>query len=209
MSRGLFITLEGSDGSGKTTQIEYIKKFFTEKNIPVVLSREPGGTNIGEQLRQVALDKKNSEMTAATEMLIYAAARAQHVSEKILPAIERGDVVICDRFVDSSIAYQGYGRDLGDIVEKINSYATGGIRPDITFFMDIDPGEGRARIGKSARDRLESEKAEFYYKVCEGYRELCKKEPERIIRIDAAKSIDDIRREIAMHLNNACGKFGI
>jgi len=196
MPKGIFITLEGPDGSGKSTQVENIKSYFANKRREVVVSREPGGTLISEKLRSIVLDNANAEMDDITEMFIYAAARAQHVAEKIRPALERGAVVICDRFVDSSIAYQGYGRNLGNQVSEVNRYATGGLEPDITFFMDLDPEVGRARIDKDVRDRLEQQKLDFYYRVYEGYKALCDKYPERVVRIDASKTIDEIKEDI-------------
>ena len=199
---GIFITLEGPDGSGKSTQVENIKEFFTKAGRDVVVSREPGGTPISEKLRGIVLDEDHSEMDDVTEMFIYAAARAQHVAEKIKPALESGAVVVCDRFVDSSIAYQGYGRGLGDQVEEVNRYATSGLEPNVTFFMDLDPEIGRSRIGKDVRDRLEQQKMDFHYRVYEGYKALAAKYPERIMRIDAAKTIDEIKAEIETKLSS-------
>lgn len=200
--KGIFITLEGPDGSGKSTQVENIKEFFTKAGREVVVSREPGGTPISEKLRGIVLDADHSEMDDVTEMFIYAAARAQHVAEKIKPALESGAVVVCDRFVDSSIAYQGYGRGLGDQVEEVNRYATSGLEPNVTFFMDLDPEIGRSRIGKDVRDRLEQQKMDFHYRVYEGYKALAAKYPERIMRIDAAKTIDEIKAEIETKLSS-------
>lgn len=200
--KGIFITLEGPDGSGKSTQVENIKEFFTKAGRDVVVSREPGGTPISEKLRGIVLDEDHSEMDDVTEMFIYAAARAQHVAEKIKPALESGAVVVCDRFVDSSIAYQGYGRGLGDQVEEVNRYATSGLEPNVTFFMDLDPEIGRSRIGKDVRDRLEQQKMDFHYRVYEGYKALAAKYPERIMRIDAAKTIDEIKAEIETKLSS-------
>ncbi|EUC53339.1 MULTISPECIES: dTMP kinase [Mogibacterium] len=200
--KGIFITLEGPDGSGKSTQVENIKEFFTKAGRDVVVSREPGGTPISEKLRGIVLDADHSEMDDVTEMFIYAAARAQHVAEKIKPALESGAVVVCDRFVDSSIAYQGYGRGLGDQVEEVNRYATSGLEPNVTFFMDLDPEIGRSRIGKDVRDRLEQQKMDFHYRVYEGYKALAAKYPERIMRIDAAKTIDEIKAEIETKLSS-------
>ena len=203
--RGLFITLEGGDGAGKSTQIRNIERFFTERGFAVMLTREPGGTSISEKLREILLDKDNSEMTDVTEMLIYAASRAQHVRERIIPALERGEVVICDRFTDSSVAYQGFGRGLGSMVSEVNERATGGLRPDITFWMDIDPAVGRERAGRTGElDRLESEKLDFHYRLREGYRALAEAEPERIKRIDASASVEAISVEIYAYLERLC-----
>lgn len=196
MERGYFITLEGTDGVGKTTQIGLLKDFLEDNGHTVYVTREPGGTSISEKLREILLDKRNSEMTDTTEMMIYAASRAQLVAEKIAPALARGEVVICDRFVDSSVAYQGYGRALGDVVSTVNRYAIKGLEPDVTFFLDLDPEVGRARIGKDVQDRLEQEKREFFDKVHEGYLDLCRKYPERMIRIDASLSIDEMQKSI-------------
>ena len=196
--RGLFITLEGGDGSGKSTQIRNIERFFAEKGLVVMQTREPGGTIISEKLREILLDTENTEMEAVTEMFIYAAARAQHVREKVIPALERGEIVICDRFVDSSLAYQGFGRELGDAVEVINSYAIGPYMPDVTFLMKLDPNEGKHRIqeNRDTQDRLEHEKLAFHRKVYKGYLELEKRYPDRILGIDASRGIDEIRDEI-------------
>lgn len=206
--KGLFITLEGGDGAGKTTQIEYIEKFFKDKNCVVVRTREPGGTRISETLRNILLDKQNTEMEDVTEMMIYAAARSQSVREFIEPALKRGEVIICDRFVDSSIAYQGYGRGLGNMVADVNSYATGGLIPDITFWLDIDPEKGCARAaGTGEPDRLERENPDFHYRVYEGYKRIAEKEPDRVKRIDAAGSVEDIKNEIRAYLEEIYVKW--
>ncbi|MBQ6623112.1 MAG: dTMP kinase [Mogibacterium sp.] len=208
--RGLFITLEGGDGAGKSTQIRNIESFFDKKGLVVVHTREPGGTAISEKLRDILLDAKNLEMNAVTEMLIYAAARAQHVREFVRPALEEGKIVICDRFVDSSIAYQAYGRDLGDMVAEVNSYAIDGLMPDITFWMDIDPKEGKERVSKMGDfDRLEMEKLDFHYKVRGGYQALAEQNPERIKRIDASKAVDEISRDIEIYLEELCRRKGL
>lgn len=200
MSRGIFITLEGPDGAGKTTQIQMMKEYLEGLGKTVLLTREPGGTGISEKLREILLDKENAEMSDTTEMMIYAAARAQHVAERIRPALERGEVVICDRFVDSSVAYQGYGRGLGDAVQEVNRYATDGLEPDRTFFMDLDPAIGCGRIGKDVQDRMEREKLDFHYRVYEGYLKIWQANPHRVIRLDASRSIDTIQSEIRKHL---------
>ena len=208
--KGLFITLEGGDGAGKSTQIRNIERFFQRKGLVFVHTREPGGTPISEKLRNILLDNENSEMDPVTEMMIYAASRAQNVREKILPAIERGDIVICDRFVDSSVAYQAYGRQLGGMVEEVNRHATGGLVPDITFWMDIDPEAGKARAAKAGDlDRLELEKMDFHYRVYEGYRRIAEKDPDRVKRIDAADTVDNIRDHIYECLEELCRSKGI
>lgn len=196
MARGLFISIEGPDGSGKSTQLNNIKRFFQEKGIETIFTREPGGTVIGERIREILLDKSHIEMDPMTEAMLYAAARAQHVSQVIKPAIAEGKVVVCDRFVDSSIAYQGYGRQLGDSVEIINSYAVAGLMPDITILMKLDPSIGKNRIGSRDQDRLELEKDAFHAAVFEGYLALERKYPDRIVGIDASRTIEDIKCDI-------------
>lgn len=211
MSRGIFITMEGGDGAGKSTQIKNIKEYFEEKGYDVVVTREPGGTSISEKLREILLDKENSEMEPVTEMLIYAAGRAQIVRELIVPAVEGGSVVICDRFVDSSIAYQAYGRELGDQVALVNSYATAGLEPDITFFMDIDPELGRTRIGtgRKAYDRLELEKMDFHRRVYEGYIRLWEENRDRIVRIDASQPVEAVSADIHAALDRFLEAAGL
>ncbi len=206
MQKGLFITFEGPDGSGKTTQIERLKAFLNEKGYDAVLTREPGGTAIGEKLREIVLDKNNTEMDYMTEALLYAAARAQHVAQVIKPALEAGRTVICDRFMDSSIVYQGYGRKLGDCVRIINEYAVRGCFPDITFLLKLDPAVGKRRIRADEQDRLELERLEYHKAVFRAYEELEKQYPERIIGIDAGGSIDEIGREIREHIGSLLGR---
>lgn len=198
--KGIFISIEGPDGSGKSTQIENIKEFFTQRNIDFVFTREPGGTDIGEKIRDILLDNNNSEMDYMTEALLYAAARAQDVAEVIRPALEAGKVVLCDRFVDSSIAYQGYGRGLGSAVESINSYAVCECMPDITFLLKLDPNIGKHRIREELQDRLEAEKEDFHSEVYRGYLELEERFPDRICGIDAARSIEEIKADIYLRL---------
>ena len=162
-------------------------------------AREPGGTTVAEAIRELILDPAYPEMTAKTEMILYAAARAQHVEEKVLPALQAGKVVLSDRYVDSSIAYQAYGRGLGDMVAQVNAIATGGLVPDLTVFLDLPPAVGMARKQQEENhelDRLEQEKLEFHQKVYEGYDALCKKEPERICRIDASGTIEEVFGQI-------------
>ena len=196
MKKGLFISVEGPDGSGKSTQIKNIRAFFEDKGIDIVFIREPGGTPIGEDIRKIILDRDNREMCEMTEAMLYAAARAQHVREVIRPALEEGKTVICDRFVDSSIAYQGYGRRLGEAVRIINDFAVDGCMPDVTFLFKMDPRIGRRRISAEKQDRLEMEQDDFHVRTFEGYLSLEKKYPERIVGIDASRGIDEIRADI-------------
>jgi len=208
--RGLFITLEGGDGAGKSTQIRNIEEFFTDRGFTVTHTREPGGPPISEKLRDILLDTHNTEMDPVTEMLIYAAARAQHVKETVIPALERGEIVICDRYVDSSIAYQGFGRKLGPMVEEVNRHATGGLMPDITIWLDIDPETGKARAsGDKGPDRLDLESSDFHGRVREGYAYIAENEPERFRRIDATGSVEEIRGRIYECLETLCGARGI
>lgn len=200
MERGYFISFEGVDGSGKSTQIRKLKIFLEEKGYQVVLTREPGGTDIGEKIRNIILDPTNKNMSYMTEALLYAASRAQHVEEVIRPAVEAGKIVICDRFVDSSIAYQGYGRCLGESVDIINRYAVADCIPDITFLMKVKPKIGNDRIRGREKDRIEMETAEFYRRVYDGYEKLEKCFPERIIGIDASQSIEKIEEDVMKHI---------
>jgi len=190
--------MEGPDGSGKTTQIELLKEYFLNKGYEVIITREPGGTQISEKIRDIILDVNNKALSNMTEALLYAASRAQHVEEKIKPALENGKIVISDRFVDSSIVYQGYARGIGiDIVESINNFAIQGFMPDITFFFDIEPEFAMKRKAKQkSLDRLEQEHILFHNKVYEGYKILLKKYPKRIKSIDARQSIDNIFEQI-------------
>lgn len=199
---GLFITMEGPDGSGKSTQIALLKQYLEEKGYETILSREPGGTEISEKIRSVILDKENASMGYMTELLLYSAARAQLIEEVIKPALESGKAVICDRFVDSSAVYQGIGRNLGvDLVYHVNEYAIQGIMPDITFFIDIEAAEGiRRKKNQAQLDRMELESLAFHEKVAEGYRALAQRFPERIKRIDGMMSIEQIHARIIKEL---------
>lgn len=201
MSNGYFISFEGVDGSGKSTQISKLKEYLEAGGYEVVLSREPGGTDIGEQIRSVILDPKNEGMTAVTEALLYAASRAQHVHDVIAPAVKAGRIVICDRFVDSSIAYQQYGRELGECVRIINGYAIDGWMPDLTFLLKVKPDVGGDRIGSREKDRIELEDRSFHEAVYQGYESLQEEFPERIVGIDAARSVEEIFAEIKGHMD--------
>lgn len=204
MSKGLFITVEGIDGSGKSTQIQLIEIFLKEKGYDVLLLREPGGTSIGEKIRSIILDAKNKEMADTTEMLLYAAARAQIVKEIIKPAIEAGKAVICDRFIHSSYVYQGYGRGIElKMIELVNSVAMGDVFPNITFFFDITPKEAlKRRSNRGEFDRIEMENMDFYERVYEGYKDLAKKYPEVIKTIDARGSVEEVFEQVRGVLAN-------
>ncbi len=209
MEKGIFISIEGPDGSGKSTQIENIKRFFDNKNIRVIYTREPGGTAIGERIRDILLDKACTEMDYMAEAMLYAASRAQHVAQLIKPALAEGKVVICDRFVDSSLAYQGVGRQLGESVEIINQYAVAGCMPDVTFLMKMDPNKGKNRIHKDHRDRLDDEKVTFHRCVYQGYLELEQKYPDRIVGIDASRSVEEIKEEICAKLEEVLNRVSL
>lgn len=192
----MFITLEGPEGSGKTTAVEIAVKKLQEMGYEIVRTREPGGTPIAEQIRNVILDKANTNMDPRTEALLYAASRRQHLVEKVWPAIKEGKVVICDRYLDSSLAYQGGARGLGiDNVLNVNLFATENTWPDLTLLFDIDPNIGLSRIAaNSSREvnRLDLEKIEFHQKVRESFLYLAKKYPERFIVIDASQSREKV-----------------
>lgn len=196
--KGLFISIEGADGSGKSTQIEKLKSYLENHNYEFVFTREPGGTVISESIRDIILNKDFMEMSDMTEALLYAASRAQHVEQYIKPLLDEGKIVICDRFVDSSVVYQGHARGLGiDNVEQINKYATGGLEPDITILLDIDAEEGlKRKKDQRELDRLELQKLDFHKKTCEGYRKLAELHSHRIKVIDASESVENIHREI-------------
>jgi dTMP kinase len=196
MRRGIFITFEGPDGAGKTTQIHRLRDYLTSKGTDLVLTREPGGTRIGEKIREIILDPEYQEMADLTEALLYASSRAQHVAEVIFPALKSGKTVICDRFMDSSIAYQGYGRKLGEKVRIINEIAVLGLIPDLTFLLLVDPGEGRRRISDGFLDRLELEEMQYHEEVYRGYMELAAQNTERMIVIDGSLKIDEISVKI-------------
>jgi len=192
--KGLFITLEGPDGSGKSTVARLLADYLREKGYDVLTTREPGGTKISEDIRNIILDTKNTNMSYVTEALLYAASRAQHVYQKIKPAKEEGKIIICERFVLSSLVYQGIGRGLGiENVKAINDFAIQGVEPDVTLFFDIPPEVGLKRKNRRDRgDRLEREKLEFHKQVYEGYLSLIKLYEGKIILIDATKTKEDI-----------------
>ncbi|MFQ8601878.1 MAG: dTMP kinase [Anaerovoracaceae bacterium] len=205
MDKGCFISFEGMDGSGKSTQIEKLKIYLENKGFEVILTREPGGTSIGEKLRDIILDSANTEMTALTETFLYAASRAQHIEEVIRPAVEAGKIVICDRFVDSSIAYQGYGRNLLDIVKSINEHAVCGCMPDKTFFLNVSPDVSSHRMQGRKKDRIELEKESFHNTVHRGYKTIAELFPDRIVEIDASEAIENIFDEIVKNVNKILG----
>lgn len=191
---GIFITMEGPDGSGKTTQIEMLKTYLESKGYDIVITREPGGTVISEAIRAIILNKEYQEMSHMTELLLYASARAQLVNQVIKPALAEGKAVICDRFVESSAVYQGIGRGLGvSTVYEVNNYALGDVKPRLTIFMDIDADEGiKRKENQTELDRMEMEDLSFHKRVVEGYRQLAQLYPERIFPVDATLPIEEI-----------------
>lgn len=195
----MFITFEGGEGAGKSTAIKRIVEKLTSEGYEIVLTREPGGTPIAEEIRNVILDKKNTAMDPRTEALLYAASRRQHLVEKVIPALKEGKLVLCDRFIDSSLAYQGGARGIGiDNVYNMNLFATEGMLPDLTILFDIKPEEGLARIAANSQrevNRLDVEKLAFHNKVRDSFNELAKKFPERFVIIDASKSPDEVFEE--------------
>lgn len=211
--RGIFITLEGGEGAGKTTAIRLLQQELELTEKKVMVTREPGGILIAERIREVILDMNHTAMDARTEALLYAAARRQHLVEKVIPALERGEIVICDRFVDSSLVYQGYARGLGmEAVWEINQFAIQDTMPDLTFWLDINPEDGLARIAAHRTDeinRLDQEQLPFHQKVHEGYEYLAQQRQERIIRIDAAQSPQEIVKQMLENLRERTRIFTI
>ncbi|KWW12477.1 MULTISPECIES: dTMP kinase [Peribacillus] len=212
MKRGIFITMEGPEGAGKTTITHMLGKALQEEGYQVLLTREPGGVPIAEQIREVILNKENTAMDPRTEALLYAAARRQHLVEVVMPELDRGGIVLCDRFIDSSLAYQGHARGL-DIEEvySINKFAIGGMMPDATFFFDIDPGEGLRRIqsnGEREVNRLDLEALDFHKKVCEGYQLIMNRWQDRFIIVDAGRTIEEVFEETKAGLLNLLKESG-
>ncbi|MBC3061429.1 dTMP kinase [Staphylococcus hominis] len=187
-----FITFEGSEGSGKTTVLNQINKLLSE-NYNVISTREPGGVSTGEEIRNILLDGENIDIR--TEALLFAASRREHLVEKVIPALKNNKVVLCDRYIDSSLAYQGYARGIGiEEVKKINEFAINGLYPDLTIYLDIDAEVGRERILKNQRsqNRLDKETLTFHQKVIEGYKTLIKTNPERFKVVDATQNIESV-----------------
>lgn len=195
----MFITFEGPDGSGKTTQISLLATYLEQQGFSVVTTREPGGTRIGDQIRDCLHDVRNVEMSASAEILLYSASRAQLVREIIRPALSAGSVVLCDRYADSTIAYQGYGRGLDlDDLHYITRFATDELVPDITFLLDLDARDGinRRTTGGEEMNRMDLQEASFYRRVREGYQALAAAEPDRWVTVDANRDVDEIQRDI-------------
>ena len=196
--RGIFITIEGPDGSGKTTALQQVvPRLQQEMNRKVVATREPGGSPIAEKIRSLILDPSHTDMDSRTEALLYAASRRQHLIEKVLPVLESGDVIFCDRFVDSSIAYQGYARGIGEEgIREINQFATEGIEPDVTLYIDVPAEVGiqriHANLDEREYNRLDQEKLAFHEKVRASYLHLAQANPERIVVVDGTMSRESV-----------------
>ncbi len=201
MGKGLFITFEGVDGCGKTTQINLLSEYLKERGYEVLLTREPGSKGLGEKLREILLNY-DGEVSDRCESFLFLADRAQHIDIIVNPAVNTGKIVLCDRHTDSTVAYQGYGRGLNiDTINHLNSLATNGKKPDLTFIFDIDTKTSMQRVGKN-QDRMESAGIEFQTRVRNGYLEIAKQEPERVKVIDSTKSIEEIHKNVIDIIKN-------
>jgi dTMP kinase len=204
----MLITLEGPEGSGKTTQTHLLVEHLRQEGRDVILTREPGGTPIGDQIRAILHDPANTAMHAWAEVLLYSASRAQLVAQVVRPALEAGKLVVSDRFYDSTLAYQGYGRELDqEALQEVTRLATGGLVPDLTIYLDVQPDQGLQRrlSGGEEWNRLDQEALEFHQRVRAGYLELASLEPERWVVIDAARSVEEVQREIQEVVGNRLG----
>jgi dTMP kinase len=200
----IFITFEGPEGSGKSTQIRLLEKYLIKKGLTVVNTREPGGSMLAEKIRKLLLNSANISIAPPAELLLYLASRAQHVNDKIKPALEKGQAVICDRFSDSTMAYQGYARGLSKkMIKEMNEFAAYGLKPDLTIYIDIDVNTGLRRAHKRSgkKDRLESEKTAFHKKVRKGYLEIAESEPLRIKIINGKETVGQIQKKIADYVD--------
>ncbi len=204
--KGILITIEGPDGAGKTTQLQALTSFLQAQGIPFLATREPGGGGyVGQKIRELLLSPESGRIFPRAEALLYAADRAQHMEEVILPALRQGTWVVCDRFVDSQLAYQGYGRqlDIPGFLRPLNQLVTGGLEPDITFLILVAAEEGLARVIKSrgdSPDRMEQEKIEFHERVCAGYEKLAKEHPQRIVLLDGMQPANLIQEKVRKSL---------
>lgn len=210
----MFITFEGIEGSGKTTQMGPVVDYFRRKGVDCILTREPGGTHIGKKIRAILMDPENSGLFPMTELMLYAADRVQHVQEQIVPALAAGKTVVCDRFHDSTVAYQGFSRKLDiAVIDRIHQLILNGLAPDFTFLLDLPATVGLARawnqinsgLRSGAETRFESEKLAFHEAVRAGYLELARREPDRFIIIDATAKSDEVTTQILSELARRCG----
>ena len=202
--RGKFITFEGCDGCGKSTQLKMLSEYLTKENVPHIFTREPGGGKISEAIREILLSGKNSEMTDECEALLYAAARVQHLSDRVEPALSKGELVICDRYVDSSLAYQAYARGLGEaFIGGINAFALKNYLPDVTIFIDLTPEAAfKRKHGADENDRLEQAGMAFHKRVYEGYKKLASENPDRFVCVDGNMTPQEIFEEIVRVLKS-------
>lgn len=198
MSNGLFITIEGQEGAGKTTQVRLLGEWLRGLGLDVLLTREPGDGHIGGQIRELLLNPANSEMSPLTEALLMAADRAQHIAETVRPALNKGQIVLCDRYIDSHIAYQGYGRGLSvGWLKTLNEHATEGLWPDLTLLLDLPVEEGLRRAAvRGEADRMEREQTEFHQRLAAGYLAIQQAEPERVVLINAARDIGAVQADL-------------
>ncbi len=197
--RGRFITIEGGEGAGKSSNLDFVRRYLEQRGVELVTTREPGGTPLGEAIRAILLDRRNREMADDTELLLMFAARAQHLAERILPALEAGKWVLCDRFTDATYAYQGGGRGIpGERIAVLEQWVQKGLQPDLTLLLDIPVEEGMARAGaRSAPDRFESERIAFFERVRAAYLERARRFPERYRVIDASRPLAQVQRSLA------------
>ena len=204
MERGVFIVFEGGEGAGKSTQSNLLERWVSERGRAVTRTREPGGTPAAEAIREVLLDVANTGLDDRAEALLFAAARGDHAMRVIRPALDRGDVVVCDRYLDSSVAYQGAGRDLGlDAVRDLSLWATRDLIPDLTIVLDVDPAIGLARVERP--DRLEAEPLEWHARVRQAFLDLAAREPERYLVVDAAADVDEIAARVNARVGSLIG----
>lgn len=197
---GIFITFEGGEGSGKTTIAALVKKQLEQEGYRVVLTREPGGVSIAEEIREVIISERNKHMDKKTEALLYAASRRQHLIEKVIPELEKGSIIICDRFIDSSLVYQGVARGIGiDEVYQMNLFATENILPKRTIFFDLKPEDGLKRVYSNKQreiNRLDLESIEFHEQVYQGYLQICSQFSDRIVKVDASQDVESVFEQV-------------
>jgi dTMP kinase len=212
---GLFITFEGGEGSGKTTQLKALLAVLRGSGLEAVETRDPGGTAVGKQIRELLLDREQVRMEATAELFLYEASRAQLVAEVIRPALAQGRVVLCDRFCDSTVAYQGYGRGLDlTLIAQLNAVATAGLAPDLTFLLDLEPGQGLERVTqreqqlRQRQDRMERELLAFHQRVRDGYRTIAAAEPRRVVVMDGARGMTEIEGDIRRRVEAALTAVG-
>jgi dTMP kinase len=207
---GFFITFEGPEGGGKSTQIHRLAATLADKGYVVWATREPGGTRVGEMIRPILLGQQQTRMTPWSEALLFTAARAQHVEEVIRPRLQRGELVLCDRYGDSTLAYQGYGRGLDlDTLRRLQVQATGGLQPDLTILLNLPVETGLSRIPRPAQDRLDRETATFHQRVRDGYQEMAAAEPRRWREVDAAAAEDQVAQRILALVSEALQQAGV